>query len=77
MRVVPPLTLTGYSGAVYAVAFSPDGTRLATAGRDPIVRIYAVRIDDLLARARARLTRGLTADECQQFLHAATCRALP
>jgi WD40 repeat protein len=73
----PPLTFSGHGGAVYAVAFSPDGARLATVGRDPIARIYAVRIDDLVARAKTRLTRELTLEECQEFLHAATCPAQP
>ena len=75
--VAPPLTLGGQGGAVYAIAFSPDGARLASVGRDPIARVYAVRIDDLVARAKARLTRQLTNDECQQFLHMATCPTSP
>ena len=70
-----PLTLYGHAGAVYAVAFSPDGSRLATSGRDHIVRIYALNINDLIAAARARITRTLTADECQKFLHVTVCPA--
>jgi WD40 repeat protein/basic membrane lipoprotein Med (substrate-binding protein (PBP1-ABC) superfamily) len=50
------------------IAFSPDGTRLATGG-DNGVRVYLLRIDDLIALARTRLTRSLTSEECQKYLH--------
>jgi hypothetical protein len=29
--------LPGHTGEVFAAAFHPDGTRLATAGRDPAI----------------------------------------
>ncbi len=61
------LTLTGHTDAVYSVAFSADGTRLTTAGGT--VRVYALRIEDLVALARSRLTRTFTTKECQQYLH--------
>jgi tricorn protease-like protein len=34
------LTLKGNSGAVFAVAYSPDGKRIATAGADGAVRLF-------------------------------------
>lgn len=67
------LTLLGHTGRVFGVAISPDGTRLATAGQDGISRIYLLKIDELVMLARSRLTRSLTADECQKYLHMEEC----
>jgi len=75
--VAAPLTLYGHTGAVYRVAFSPDGTRLASAGRDPVARVYVLPIADLVAIAQARVTRSLTKEECQKFLHVDECPAHP
>jgi WD40 repeat protein len=64
------LTLPGTA----SVAFSPDGTRLATIGpEDNDVRIYTLRIEDLVALAKSRLTRTWTLDECRRFLHMDQC----
>jgi WD40 repeat protein/transcriptional regulator with XRE-family HTH domain len=65
-----PASLTG-------VAFSPDGLRLAVGGRDGATRIYLLRIEDLIALAKSRLTRTLTTEECQEYLHMASCPASP
>ena len=75
-QIGQPLTLYGHTASVYRVAFSPDGSRLATVGRNPIVRIYALNIGDLVAIAKSRLTRELTPEECQRFLHVEQCPSL-
>lgn len=75
--IAEPLTLQGNSGAVYRVAFSPDGSQLAAAGRNPVARVYALRVEDLVAIAQARVTRALTKEECQKFLHVDECPSSP
>ena len=70
-------TLYGNTSNVFGVAFSPDGAHLATAGADGTVRIFALRMNDLIALAKDRLTRGLTDDECRQYLHLAQCPVEP
>jgi WD40 repeat protein/transcriptional regulator with XRE-family HTH domain len=66
-------SLYGNTGNVFGVSFSPDGNRLATAGADGTVRIYTLRLDDLVDLARSRVTRSLTDDECRTFLHMDAC----
>jgi WD40 repeat protein len=63
------LVLRGHSGLVDAVSFSPDGSRLVTAARDGIVRVWALDLDELIGIARSEVTRELTAEECQRYLH--------
>jgi WD40 repeat protein len=66
------LNLTGYSP--YTLDFSPDGRYLASSSFvDGSTRVYALRIEDLIAIARSRLTRSFTLAECQKYLHRAVC----
>ena len=67
-----PLDSEGLGGA----AFSPDEKRLALAGRSGIY-VLALPIDDVVALAKSRITRSLTTEECQQYLHMQQCPAEP
>jgi WD40 repeat protein/transcriptional regulator with XRE-family HTH domain len=60
-----------------SVAFSPDGSQLAVASRDGTNRIYLLKIEDLVALAKQRVTRSLTFEECQQYLHVEQCPSSP
>ena len=66
-------SLYGNASNVFGVTFSPDGSQLVTAGADGTIRIYTLEIEDLIALARSRLTRSLTIEECQKYLHLAEC----
>lgn len=63
------LTLTGHSDEVQDAAFSPDGRYVASSSIDGTVRVWILDIDELLDVASARVTRPLTAEECQRYLH--------
>jgi WD40 repeat protein len=69
------LTLTG-PGA-NSVAFTPDSKRLAVARDDGTVHFYVLPIEELVDLAQSRVTRSLTTEECQQFLHVDECPASP
>jgi WD40 repeat protein/transcriptional regulator with XRE-family HTH domain len=70
------LTLHAPDGLT-SVAFSPDGSQLAVASRDGTDRIYLLKIEDLIALAKQRVTRSLTTEECQQYLHVPACPTEP
>ena len=73
------LTLPGSEGAVYGVAFSPldGGAHLAVASNDGVVRVFLLRIDELLALAQTRVTRSFTTAECKKYLHVEECPSNP
>jgi WD40 repeat protein len=69
----PLLALRGHLGSATHVSFDAEGSRLATTGYDGFVRIWELDRAELVRIAEARLTRGLTDDECREFLHTARC----
>jgi WD40 repeat protein len=58
---------------VYGVDFSPDGRLLATASTDGTTALHLLPIDEFRDLARERVTRGLTDQECRDYLHLAAC----
>jgi WD40 repeat protein/DNA-binding XRE family transcriptional regulator len=66
-------SLFGNLGNVFGVAFSPDGKHLATAGADGTIHVFAMQLEELIALANARLTRTLTNEECEKYLHVNKC----
>lgn len=67
------LSLRGHTGSIWTVALSPDGSKLASASFDGTVRVWALDLDDLIDIANGKLTRGLTPEECRQYLHMRPC----
>jgi WD40 repeat protein len=64
------IALEGHSTDLTLAAFSPDGSKLLTAGRDGTTLLWPVpgRVDEMLAEARRLAGRSLTAQECRQYL---------
>jgi WD40 repeat protein/tRNA A-37 threonylcarbamoyl transferase component Bud32 len=54
---VPSLTLKGHTGRINRVVFSPDGKRVATAGRDATAKVW-----DLVAGRESATMRGHTGE---------------
>jgi WD40 repeat protein len=70
----PVAILRGHRGALYDAAFSGDGRHIVTAGEDRTARIYSCdlcesSLPQLLASANHRITRQLTPEERQKYLH--------
>ncbi len=63
--------LRGQLGRVTSVAWSPDSRQIVVASDDGTVHIYLVQIQDLIALAQLRLTRELTCQEREKYLHEA------
>jgi WD40 repeat protein len=74
---VPLMTLNlGGSPKIRAVAFSPDGRRLAVVTGDTVC-LFTLDQAELLKIVRTRITRSLTPDECQRYLPGKPCPTVP
>lgn len=67
------LSIFIHSLGVSDVEFSPDGKKLYASVRDGTTRVFQLEIDELIKVARGRLTRSLTIEECQRYLHLEQC----
>ena len=70
-------TLYGQTGALNWGFYSPDGTRIITTAADGTVRTFVVTTEELVELARSRLSRSLTTEECQKYLHVEECPERP
>jgi WD40 repeat protein len=66
-------TLRGHTDKVTNAAWSPDGKQIVTASYDNTARIYLTHIEDLIALAKSRLSRELTCEERERYLHEPRC----
>src|SRR5688500_14858586 len=55
--------------------FTPDGKHLVIGGLG--IQVIALTIDELVQIAQSRLTRSLTTEECQKYLHSEECPSTP
>jgi WD40 repeat protein len=58
------------------VQFTPDGKHLVI-GHATKIQVVALDIDELVQIARSHLTRSLTTEECQKYLHVEQCPPPP
>jgi DNA-binding SARP family transcriptional activator len=56
-----------------SVALSPDGSWIASASADGDVQVAPLDLDEVIEVAKGELTRSLTDEECQQYLHVEHC----
>jgi len=61
--------LRGHKRGLNSATFSPNGDLIVTASDDGTAQLYLVHLQDLVALAQSRVTRQLTCQERQDYLH--------
>ena len=69
--------LSGHDDAILDLDLLSDGSRMVTASADGTVNFYFLDPADLYTYAQTRVTRPLTDEECQRYLHQEVCPAMP
>jgi len=70
------LTLDGSEEGIALVEFTEDGEQIVTSGgQSGSVRFLVLSVDELINIAESRLTRTLSEEECQEYLHMDSCPA--
>jgi WD40 repeat protein/serine/threonine protein kinase len=64
-------TLYSATSNVWGVAW--HGDHLTTSDGDGMLRTYTLDLEELIDLAHSRLSRSLTEEECQKYLHLETC----
>ncbi len=68
------LTLDGSEDGITLVEFTGNGQQLVTSGgQSGYMRFLVLSVDELVEIAESRLTRSLTEEECQEYLHMDAC----
>ncbi len=70
------MTLPCPSGKVCGLAFTPDAKHLLIVSDDWHVFAHPVNLESLMALAKTRITRGLSRDEEEKYLHRMGARGL-
>lgn len=71
------LTLVSQSSPITGLALSPDESRLAVIGEDGSMHIYLLKIDELIAQAKQRVSGWVPSGECQKYLPSDYCQFMP